>query len=504
MVSLAILTFGLLGLLALLQRTLQKSEPVEFESRGNLLANSILEGLRSHPEGGFPFVPGLNPTTWPVIPRGVNIYSQGILQDKNGDPYQLTTIRAFVFNIPGNAVDDDAFLQTGNMWTDAVRWVNGNVSEAGRDGIDDPMYQALRGVFGSSTLLRDLGRRDFDSGAQQEVAFILLNGAPITSPADSDQDGYLNDSGDSSTLNGAIYNGVFGYSPQAAYRPDGDFSYDPQRNLDEEISDGRDNDGDGLIDEDLTLSSQLRSGGNPLNPYDLYPLLPGNGLDDDNDGENAKTNKDTPSPRDPLTGKIIADEIDNDGDGQIDEGIDEEIYDGRDNDGDGRIDEDCQGAYLPWQPIPFPSPNEDYSFRIMVRRVSVGGDGVDNDGDAAYGTRSVTVNGTTFSITQGSYDVNGDGVINQKDNFWIDEEFFDGADNDGDGLTDEDLRAYPSPLQREVVVLIYQGDDRKDSDGDNWIDEEARDGIDNDLDGRTDEDNYRRIYQIRGIIELAE
>jgi hypothetical protein len=86
----------------------------------------------------------------------------------------------------------------------------------------------------------------------------------------------------------------------------------------------------------------------------------------------------------------------------------------------------------------------------------------------------------------------------------VDEEVFDGADNDNDGLTDEDLRAYPAPRQRLVTVFVYQGDNRKDDDGDGWVDEEAKDGIDNDLDGKIDEDVYRRVYRTTGLIELPE
>ena len=58
----------------------------------------------------------------------------------------------------------------------------------------------------------------------------------------------------------------------------------------------------------------------------------GLGIDDDGDGEDL-------SPVNEF-GEKVADGEDNNGNGKIDEGIDEEIKDGLDNDGDGKIDED--------------------------------------------------------------------------------------------------------------------------------------------------------------------
>src|SRR3990172_5915345 len=105
--SLAILTVGLLSMLAVLQRTLQRGEPLEFIPRATLLAESILEALRSHPDGGIPFVPGLNVATWPVLPPGTRIYETGAVTNSSGGTYQITTqSRGFVFSIPGNGVDD--------------------------------------------------------------------------------------------------------------------------------------------------------------------------------------------------------------------------------------------------------------------------------------------------------------------------------------------------------------------------------------------------------------
>lgn len=526
LIALAVLLFGLLSVLAILQQALRASEPIEFETRAALLAESILEGIRSHPEGGFPFIPGLNPTTWPVIPDGVSIYStrDSLLLDQTGSPYNpqnLTTgmTLPFVFNIPGNGVDEDATAAIpagGNNgpWTDNQKLNydarNGNIlPENGSDGVDDFMHDQLIAISSNVGLGRPLrNSKLIDSDGSIELAIsrqlLLSGGVFIQSATDSDGDGIPQDTGDSAFLdeNGNIVffnNEVYSLDQiQPAYRPDGDFTYDPQRGIDEELSNGVDDDNDGLTDEDLALASQQRVGTSSVsqNPYDYLAYLAGNGLDDDGDGE-------VGSPVDPVSGKQMADGLDNDGNGRIDEGIDEEIYDGRDNDSDGNIDEDCQGAHVPWQPIPFPSPNEEYSFRLTVSRLPLGGDGLDDDGDAFRIGRVVPdANGQPVPV---EYDANRDGQLTPEDVRWVDEEFYDGVDNDGDGLIDEDLAAYAAPRARLITVSIFRGDDRKDNDGDGWIDEEAADGIDNDGDGRIDEDNYRGdTYRTSGIAILRE
>jgi type II secretory pathway pseudopilin PulG len=511
LVALAILTIGLLAMLRLLQKTLQASEPIEFETRAALLADSILEGIRSHPDGGFPFVPGLNPATWPYIDASPYPLKDTLLLDGTGSPFNMRTntkgLRLpFVFSIPGNGVDDDAGTGRDPLpWMD-IKAYRGSppVEDLGggtpaTDGMDDSLAEAIVNSAPNPDPTptnhyspRAVSHRDFDGMIEADVSAALLRGAPLdTNPVDGDHDGIPDDTGDSSLFGiDDFYNGIFQYD-HSAYAPDGDFTYDPQRGIDEEISDGKDNDGDGLVDEDVALSSQLRktalvSPGDPPNrnnPYDYVPLLAGNGLDDDGDGEEG-------SPIDIGAGKKMADGVNNNDLNGIDEGIDEEIFDGKDNDNDGLVDEDCQGAYFPWQPMPLPPPNEEYSFRIMVTRVQLGGDGIDNDGDA-FDADSRLPNVFPWLTN----------------NLLIDEEFYDGVDNDLDGLTDEDLMAYPAPRARRVTVFIYQGDDRKDNDGDGWIDEESEDGIDDDFDNNPngpDEDTYRRVYKTSAIVELPE
>jgi prepilin-type N-terminal cleavage/methylation domain-containing protein len=523
LVALAILTFGLLGLLALLQRTLQASEPIEFETRAALLADSILEGIRSHPEGGFPFVPGLNPTTWPLL-LDQNPYPlrDSILQDEKGNVFNMKENRPanqrgmrlpLAFGIPGNSLDDDALV-------DPKRWKDENKFERatggftpGSDGIDDDLYGYILPLLavdaqGRTVPLQVRGLKDLDGAIESDVSRLYLDPSATFNNLDDEGDGLIDDTGDSSIAgqDPSFYAQLFGLSSgdRLGYRPDGDFAYDPQRGLEEELSDGLDNDNDGLVDEDTALASVRRAsslaspGDPPLpnSPYDYAPLAAGNNLDDDADGEDG-------SPIDSATNRKVADGLDNNNDGKIDEGIDEEIWDGLDNDGDGLIDEDCQGAYLPWQPMPLPYPNEEYSFRIKVTRVQLGGDGVDDDGDAADVTRGSQLPWLVEFPTNDGLDNDGDGLTDEN-GILIDEEFPDGVDNDSDGLTDEDLAAYPAPRARLITVFIYQGDDRQDNDGDGWIDEEAADGIDNDGDTKFDEDAYRRVYTTSAMVELPE
>ncbi|NUN95822.1 MAG: prepilin-type N-terminal cleavage/methylation domain-containing protein [Candidatus Omnitrophica bacterium] len=526
LVALAILTFGLLGLLAILQRALVASEPIEFETRAALLADSILEGLRAHPEGGFPFVPGLNPTYWPILrvspPDNPYPTQDTFLAAQDGTPYDITKNSVgmqlpFVFSVPGNGVDDDAAVDLGGRWTDEqtlVRVETGPPQVAdGPDGFDDQMQTQISSAISQSenvnTPPRATSLRDFDGGAEQGVAYTFLAPGCHINATDEDGDGIPVDTGDyeiALNYQGALQQ-LFG--PRS--RPDGDFTYDPQRGIDEELSNGIDDDGDGLTDEDIALASVLFQGGDPTNPYNYRPTFAGDGIDNDGDGEPGSP----PAPGEilgdgidnngnGLIDEVVADNLDNNNDGRVDEGIDEELFNGRDDDGDGRVDEDCRAAVFPWNPIPFPPPNEEYSFQIQVRRAAIGGDGIDNDGDANEGPRFFTDQSDPPQDHPILYDVNRDGLTNQGDLLWIDEEYYDGVDNDGDGLIDEDLGFYPAPRALLVTILIFQGDDRQDNDGDGWIDEEVLDGIDDDFDGRTDEDNYRRVYKTTGLIQLPE
>jgi prepilin-type N-terminal cleavage/methylation domain-containing protein len=271
--------------------------------------------------------------------------------------------------------------------------------------------------------------------------------------------------------------------------------YDPEfygaLGIDEEYADGKDNDGDGKIDEDTRLASNSLTSAS-IFPYD--PLAPGDGIDNDGDGEEGSptrrilvdTDGNPGTPPQWVTVKV-ADGEDNNGNGIIDEGIDEDIYGLGDN-------RDCRMACYPFTPKPFPplvraaagieqerfeSPNENFSWQIFVGRVSDGGgDGLDNDGDGL-----------------------------------IDEDPRDGIDNDLDGKIDEDPSPMPLPGFRKVTVRITWGGDYQNNDGDfnfdpktgarvERIDEELRNGIDDDLDGRVDEDCFEYFYDLTGYIKV--
>ena len=67
---------------------------------------------------------------------------------------------------------------------------------------------------------------------------------------DDDGDGVIDDDGDSGSRNRAAVPSSF-----TARAADGDFYYDPEPEIDEEYANGKDDDRDGLIDEDVRLAS---------------------------------------------------------------------------------------------------------------------------------------------------------------------------------------------------------------------------------------------------------
>jgi hypothetical protein len=168
----------------------------------------------------------------------------------------------------------------------------------------------------------------------------------------------------------------------------------------DEACDGRDNDGDGLIDEG-------------------YPDSDGDGIADCVDPEER------------------CDGFDNDGDGIVDDGfpdtdydgiadcVDQEECDGLDNDGDGYVDEG------------YPDTDRD---GIADCRDKEECDGRDNDGDGA--------------VDEGYPDSDGDGIAD-----CVDEEPCDCRDNDGDGLIDEDCdyRVRTTMTADDKFELFFDG-----------------------------------------------
>lgn len=420
-----------------------------------------------------------------------SLLAQSIFEGIKTDPVNYPAIPGLhdvVIPIPGNAYDDDDNNASFNV-TRRQR----NANDLNQNGLPDEDYD---------------GMPELDGYAFSPVR---PNGL------DDDGDGVVDDDGDSGSSNTRSVSR--GFTLRAA---DGDPYYDPEPSIDEEYADGKDNDNDGLIDEDTRLAS-VRILGRGI----MLPLLSGDGVDNDGDGEDNDGDPRTPA---------MADGIDNNGDGRIDEGIDEEIWDGIDNDKDGRIDEDTRLAAFPFMPSKFPKPYDRYSWQIRVGRVPDNG---------RYGLEDI--NG------DGIIDL-GDGIDNDGDGF-VDEELPDGLDFDfpirpqpgiaflngftqrptQDGLVDEDTIAAPLPNWRRVEVWITWGGNGIDDDerpdvtrvdknnrailGENdpasgrsrplsygaveWgIDEEKLDGIDNDFDGEIDEDVYLYEFKLIGFINL--
>ncbi len=137
----------------------------------------------------------------------------------------------------------------------------------------------------------------------------------------------------------------------------------------------------------------------------------------------------------------IDDNLDNDGDGRIDE----EIFDGADNDGDGVVDE-YDGRLVDPSEV---AGGRGYGF---VWWIDEDGDGEDDDGDPNTPARADGVdndgdgedddgNPATPARADG-IDNDRDGLVDEGIDEGIDEENLNGVDDDGDGLVDEDLQRY--------------------------------------------------------------
>jgi prepilin-type N-terminal cleavage/methylation domain-containing protein len=525
-IALVILGIGVIALLRLFPTGVQRAAEAERTTRATLLAQEILEGIKA--QGGAGLVTAI-PGPW------------------DGDEALETAIPEPV-PMPGDGIDndEDGYLPTGDVHPFVDLNGNGQI-DGDYDGLPEQDYA---------------GRLCPDRGG-----FFCID-SDTADGIDNDLDGVVDDDGDS---NACRYNRpVLREGLDVPQLPDGDFNYDPELNFiggflrgaDEEYPDGIDNDpgvDDGIdvngasltIDEDVRLASNYRDGA-------WWPLEPGDNVDNDGDGEED-------SPRDP-DGYAIADGLDNDGNGLIDEGIDEEVFNGVDDDGDGFVDEDCRASSYPFTPRKF----------FRTRYIDDDGDGLtdedpansrDDDGDGL--TDEDRANDTTdqfaWQIIVGRVPDGGDDAIDNDGDGKTDEEFRDGLNDDPrcdetqtvgyDFLVDEDCAAAPVRGFRRVTVRItwngdgdrnqdgYPGEFGVDDDGDGevdfedpdveaamlfesailgipidspilrerWaqdddedgrIDEEKRNGIDDDLDGRIDEDLSTGEFNLTGFVQL--
>ncbi len=426
------------------------------------------------------------------------LLAQSMFEGLKTDPINYPIIPGLpdvIIPIPGNGYDDDTNNNTFQQTSSVARRIQADLNHNGLPDVD------------------------YDGMPEQDGL-----GLPNVRPngLDDDGDGVVDDNGDSGSASRAS-----GIPPFfTSFAADGNYHYDPEPNIDEELPNGKDDDRDGFIDEDVRLASVRVLGRRGM----MLPVLAGDGIDNDGDGEDNDNDPSTPA---------IADGIDNDGDGLIDEGIDEEFWDGEDNDGDGRVDEDTMLASFPIAPARFPKPFDRYGWQIRVGVVPDNG---------RFGLSDINGDGIPDL---------GDGIDNDGDGL-IDEELPDGIDNDypvqpreglswltgytrqptQDGLVDEDSIAAPLPNWRRVEIVITWGGDGEDNDNDgnanrvdpssegelgdtgargrflsrqitynrvDWsVDEEKLDGIDNDNDGRIDEDLYSHEFVLIGFINLND
>ncbi|MFH1739514.1 MAG: type II secretion system protein, partial [bacterium] len=427
-VAAAILGLGLMAIVRVFPIGLAAADRSEGFTRAALLARSIFEGLKAD-EVDFPVV-----TTWTT--------------GMNGEKVLISC----PIPLPGNGYDDDG------DW-----YVNFSTPQR-RPGVD----------------LNGNGKPDIDFDGLGEPPYLRNNGV------DDDGDGIVDDNGDGLFPLSSLPPGAssLGNLLRIVAQQDGNVFYDPEPGIEEEISNGLDDDRDGLIDEDCRLFSVLVPG------KGFRPTLAGDGKD-------------------------------NDGDGQIDE----EIFDfldkatinssGKGGAADGLVDEDCGLARFPWSPAPFGPPDDTFYWQVFV--------GVVPDVDIPQVEQGERGRNPLYArILAGDL---GDGVDNDGDGL-TDEELRDGVDNDEDGLIDEDCIAGPTSGVRRVEIVITWGGDGEDEDGDrksvhpqgltfvpgrgslpygavSWgVDEEERDGLDNDLDGRIYEDCYEFSYKLVGYLPI--
>ena len=222
-----------------------------------------------------------------------------------------------------------------------------------------------------------------------------------------------------------------------------------------EVCNGRDDDGDGLVDEGFDSDGDM---GQPGGMPDCFDAEECDGLDNDGDGaiDEGFEDADGDGIKD-CQDVEECDGFDNDGDGETDEEyadadgdglkdcVETETCDGVDNDGDDEIDED------------FTDGDNDGLADCLDTEIC---DGFDNDCDDA---EPLVFDGAP--------------------------ELCDGVDQDCDGLVDEDFDVDGDGHLAEDACPAVSGDDGDDGDATAFPGApEQCDGSDDDCDGQDDED----------------